>query len=315
VGGRCNDVHSRFNARGRGGTRGKVAGCETAGGGTSRWDRWNSKTAARPLLCTTRVGSSVQCVACRPHYRARVTNERFDEHDVTSDRAAPETTGRVLAVVADARQDARTNERDRHDKSPVFAFYRRDRIMYYSNGIVVLATVFAAVATTSLQPATAERQTAFARRRTHQQQRRQLMAADAVSPRRQWRHAQAGRAAGEHVLSLRQRHLLTSTASPYKGHYRALHNKLELQTMWPGTSRYPDEAYLPFTTVSTATLYFPTVRENHATHSSIRIIVLSLSARFGRYRNRIQLVCNAYTVLCGFFPQLFSETHRNDVHS
>jgi len=126
--------------------------------------------------------------------------------------------------------------------------------MHYSNGVVVLAAVFAAAAT-SPRPAAAERQAAFARRRTHHQQRRPLSAADAASPRRQWRHAQAGRAAGEHVLSLRQRHLLTSTASPYRGHYRALHNKLELQTMWPGTSRYPDEAYLPFTTVSTAALY------------------------------------------------------------
>lgn len=120
--------------------------------------------------------------------------------------------------------------------------------------ITVLATK------TLLQPSVAdERQgTAFARRRI--QQWRHALAdgssSSGVLPRRQWRQpaatARAGSHVGEHVLASRQRHFLTSTMSPVRGHWRAIHDKLELQTMWPGTARYPDEAYLPATTVRTA---------------------------------------------------------------
>lgn len=124
------------------------------------------------------------------------------------------------------------------------------------NDIVVLAT-FAAFLQLAAATAAGERQTAavlFARRRLQQQRMRPpLLSGNGVLPRRQWRQASAavGRVDELHALRGGQRHFLTSTVTPYRGHYRALHNKLELQTMWPGTSRYPDEAYLPATTVST----------------------------------------------------------------
>jgi len=76
-------------------------------------------------------------------------------------------------------------------------------------------------------------------------------------PRRQWRRqaatplARAGSHIGDHLIARRQRHLLTSTVHPVLGHWRALHDKLDVQSMWPGTARYADERYLPATTVRT----------------------------------------------------------------
>lgn len=116
---------------------------------------------------------------------------------------------------------------------------------------VILTTVVFAATLSQLSAATSERQTAFARRRLQQHRRPLLTGVSGVLPRRQWRQSSSASShrVGEHVLALRQRHFFTSTISPYRGHYRALHDKLELQTMWPGTSRYSEEAYLPATTV------------------------------------------------------------------
>lgn len=118
--------------------------------------------------------------------------------------------------------------------------------------ITVLAT------TTLLQFAVADdrQSTVNARRRIQQWRHALADGSSGVLPRRQWRQsaatARAGSHIGEHLLASRQRHFLTSTMSPVRGHWRAIHDKLELQTMWPGTTRYPDEAYLPATTVRTA---------------------------------------------------------------
>lgn len=121
----------------------------------------------------------------------------------------------------------------------------------------LMITALATTALLRLAPADERQSTAYARRRI--QQWRHALAdggGGSVLPRRQWRQsaatARAGGHIGEHLLASRQRHFLTSTMSPVRGHWRAIHDKLELQTMWPGTARYPDEAYLPATTVRTA---------------------------------------------------------------
>lgn len=70
-------------------------------------------------------------------------------------------------------------------------------------------------------------------------------------PRRQWRQAsRAGALIGEHLLGHRKRlRYLTTTVHPVLGHWRALRDKLEVQSMWPGTARHADEAHLLATTV------------------------------------------------------------------
>lgn len=72
-----------------------------------------------------------------------------------------------------------------------------------------------------------------------------------VLPRRQWRKSRAGSHISEYMLDRRPpRHFFTTTPiPPVLGHWRALHDKLQVQTMWPGTARYPNEDALQATTV------------------------------------------------------------------
>lgn len=75
-------------------------------------------------------------------------------------------------------------------------------------------------------------------------------------PRRQWRQtsARAGALISERFRGHRKRHFLTSTVHPVLGHWRALRDKLEVQSMWPGTAKYADEEHLLATTVRTQRL-------------------------------------------------------------
>lgn len=116
-----------------------------------------------------------------------------------------------------------------------------------------LLPVVAAIASTALLVA-AERQQAFPAGRRPLQWRQP--GADwphyPWQAKQPWKSRAAGGHLGEHVLARRQRHFLTSTMSPVLGHWRALHDKLDAQSMWPGTGKYAEEAYLRATTVRTA---------------------------------------------------------------
>lgn len=65
-------------------------------------------------------------------------------------------------------------------------------------------------------------------------------------PRRQWRRPTT--AAGQHH-DRRQQHFFASTVGPVLGPWRSIHEKLRVQSTWPGTGRYSDETALPATTV------------------------------------------------------------------
>lgn len=116
--------------------------------------------------------------------------------------------------------------------------------------VVAVASVVALLAAAERQPAypAGRRPLQWPHYHHHPSQ-----AAAAPAPRKQlWKTRPAGGHLGEHVLARRQRHFLTSTMSPVLGHWRALHEKLEVQSMWPGTGKYAEEAYLLATTVRTA---------------------------------------------------------------
>lgn len=116
--------------------------------------------------------------------------------------------------------------------------------------------------------ATGQRHAVFAGRRLQQWRQTggdrpnylHMLAGSGVLPRRVWTRQADDQ---QHTTTRRRRRFPTSNASPVMGHWRALHDKLDVQSMWPGTAKYANENYLPATTVS----YITAVRHN-ATHIS-----------------------------------------------
>lgn len=101
--------------------------------------------------------------------------------------------------------------------------------------------------------ATGQRHAVFAGRRLQQWRQTgdrpnylQMLAGGGVLPRRVWTQ----QADGQQHTTARRRRFPTSNSSPVMGHWRALHDKLDVQSMWPGTAKYSNENYLPATTVS-----------------------------------------------------------------
>jgi len=73
-----------------------------------------------------------------------------------------------------------------------------------------------------------------------------MLTGGSVLPRRVWTR----QTDGQPRTTARRRRFPTSNAGPVMGHWRALHDKLDVQSMWPGTAKYANEIYLPATTVS-----------------------------------------------------------------
>lgn len=85
----------------------------------------------------------------------------------------------------------------------------------------------------------------------------QMLTGGGVLPRRVWSRQDDGQPT---ATGRRRRRFPTSKAMPVMGHWRALHEKLEVQSMWPGTEKYANELYLPATTVST---YYNAYRDRY----------------------------------------------------
>lgn len=103
--------------------------------------------------------------------------------------------------------------------------------------------------------ATGQRHAVFAGRRLQQWRQAgdrpnylNMLAGGGVLPRRVWTRQADGQP--QRTTTTRRRRFPTSNASPVLGHWRALHDKLDVQSMWPGTGKYANEMYLPATTVS-----------------------------------------------------------------
>lgn len=86
-----------------------------------------------------------------------------------------------------------------------------------------------------------------------QPQRRPVVRTADYLPRRPWRHVPASpgtfHGGFQQFLANRQQRHLAGPVNHATGHWRALHDKLDTQSTWPGTARYADEASLPATTV------------------------------------------------------------------
>lgn len=102
--------------------------------------------------------------------------------------------------------------------------------------------------------ATGQRHAVFAGRRLQQWRQTgdrpnylHMLADSGVLPRRVWTRQADDQ---QHTTTRRRRRFPASNASPVMGHWRALHDKLDVQSMWPGTAKYANENYLPATTVS-----------------------------------------------------------------
>ncbi|VVC24413.1 Partial AB-hydrolase lipase domain,Serine aminopeptidase, S33,Alpha/Beta hydrolase fold [Cinara cedri] len=78
--------------------------------------------------------------------------------------------------------------------------------------------------------------------------RRRLLTGGVHLPRRQWRQPTAAAAQVGEQLARHQRHFLASTVNPVMNHWRSIHDKLQVQSTWPGNGRYSDETSLLFTT-------------------------------------------------------------------
>lgn len=105
--------------------------------------------------------------------------------------------------------------------------------------------------------ATGQRHTVLAGRRLQQWRQtadrpnylHNMLAGGGVLPRRVWTQQSDGQSG---TPGRRKRRFPMSNAGLVMGHWKALHEKLEVQSMWPGTSKYANEANLLATTVSTA---------------------------------------------------------------
>lgn len=88
-----------------------------------------------------------------------------------------------------------------------------------------------------------------------QPQRRPVVRTADYLPRRPWRHVPASpgtfHGGFQQFLANRQQRHLAGPVNHATGHWRALHDKLDAQSTWPGTARYADEESLPATTVRT----------------------------------------------------------------
>ncbi|KAL5241759.1 hypothetical protein ACI65C_009169 [Semiaphis heraclei] len=100
--------------------------------------------------------------------------------------------------------------------------------------------------------ATGQRHAVFAGRRLQQWRQTgdrpnylHMLADSGVLPRRVWTRQADDQ---QHTTTRRRRRFPASNASPVMGHWRALHDKLDVQSMWPGTAKYANENYLPATT-------------------------------------------------------------------
>lgn len=81
---------------------------------------------------------------------------------------------------------------------------------------------------------------------------RRLLTSGIHLPRGQWQQSAATAVSGEQHAQLarrQQRHFLASTVGPAMGHWRSIHDKLQMQSTWPGTGRYADQTSLLATTV------------------------------------------------------------------